>query len=78
MKTREQLEEDLLETLRQRQAEWKRASNDERDAARQRFIEALHAFNSLVLYNKLPEADFGRRQDTGKEGSPSGRMTTNA
>jgi hypothetical protein len=57
MKTREELEEALLETLRQRQAEWIRASDDERDEARQRFMAALKAFNSLVLYYKIPDAD---------------------
>jgi hypothetical protein len=57
MKTREELEEALLETLRQRQAQWIRASDDERDEARQRFMAALKAFNNLVLYNKIPEAD---------------------
>lgn len=51
---RQQLEEELLEKLRQRQDEWIRASEDDRDAARQRFMDALHVFNSLILYDKLP------------------------
>jgi len=59
MKTREELEEALLENLRQRQAEWIRASDDERDDARKRLIDALHAFNSLVLYNKIPDLGDG-------------------
>ena len=55
MKRREELEETLLEILRQRQLEWIRASGDERDEARKRFITALHAFNGLVLHNKIPD-----------------------
>lgn len=42
-KARQQIENALLEQLRQRQIEWVRASDQDRDAARQRFLDALHS-----------------------------------
>jgi hypothetical protein len=54
-KTRQQIEVELMEILRQRQEEWSMASDDNRDEARFRFMNALHAFNSLVLYGKFPD-----------------------
>jgi hypothetical protein len=53
-KTRRQIENDLLEDLRQRQMEWMQASDQDREAARRQFIGALQVFNDLVLYGKLP------------------------
>jgi hypothetical protein len=54
-KTPQQIEDELMEVLRQAQLEWSRASEDNREAARQRFISALHVFNGLVFDNKPPE-----------------------
>jgi len=54
-KSRQRLEEELLEKLRQRQAEWIKAPLDERAAARRSFMDALETFNRLVLYGKPPE-----------------------
>ncbi len=48
-KTQEQIKNDLAEVLRERQIEWIRASDQDRDAARQRFMVALHLFNSFAL-----------------------------
>jgi hypothetical protein len=56
-KNREQVETELLETLRRRQHEWTTAPEDRRDYARQRFMNALQDFNSLVLYGKAPKAE---------------------
>ena len=50
---RKQIENGLLEDLRQKQIEWMRASDHDRVAARQQFIDALNRFNSLVLEGKL-------------------------
>ena len=52
--TSQQIETELLEVLRLRQYEWVTASDGQRDIARQRFMNALHAFNSAVLYGKYP------------------------
>jgi hypothetical protein len=54
-KTRQQVEIELLEALRHHQMEWIASSDGNRDIARQRFMNALHAFNSFVLYNKPPD-----------------------
>lgn len=54
-KTRERIENDLLEKLREKQIEWVRASDQERDAARQRFLDALHSFNGFVLDGSVPK-----------------------
>jgi hypothetical protein len=54
-KTRQTIEEELLEELNRSQREWIAASEPDRAAARQRFMDALHTFNSLVLYGKTPE-----------------------
>jgi hypothetical protein len=53
-KSRQEIETHLLEILQKRQSEWACASEDNRDAARQRFTNALNVFNSLVLYGKPP------------------------
>ena len=55
-KSREQLEMELLEILRQRRQEWLAAPHDYRDYARQRFMDALQDFNALVLYGNPPLA----------------------
>ena len=52
--TREEIESDLLERLRKCQKEWISASENNRDEARQHFMEALHTFNSVVLYGWFP------------------------
>ena len=51
-KTREQIENDLLEQLRQRHIDWIGASEQERDAARRRFMDALHWLNRFVFAAK--------------------------
>jgi hypothetical protein len=53
-KARQDLETELLEIMRERQREWASAKDEHRDLMRQRFMNALHAFNSLVLYDKHP------------------------
>jgi hypothetical protein len=53
-RTRQEIEKDLLERVRKSQQEWISASEDNRDEARQRFMDALQTFNSLVLYAKFP------------------------
>lgn len=52
-RTRHELASDLLELLRLSQLDWTRASEEDRDAARQRFMEALDAFNRVVLQGRL-------------------------
>ena len=82
MKTREELEEALLENVRQRQTEWIRASDEERDEARKRFIDALRAFNSLVVHYKIPDSVEGKGAHVGladgatKKGSAGSTTTT--
>ena len=49
-RTKQEMETDLLEELRLRQREWNRASEEDRDVARQRFMNALDTFYSLVLH----------------------------
>ena len=51
-KTRERIEDELLEDLQQKQAEWTTASEDNRDLACRSFRRALQIFNDLVLYNR--------------------------
>ena len=50
-KTRWQIEDEVMEELRHRQLEWTNASEEDRDLARQKFLNTLHIFNSLILYN---------------------------
>ena len=52
-KTRQEIENDPLEDMRQKQLEWRQASALDKDLARQRFMDALHRFNSLILYDKF-------------------------
>jgi hypothetical protein len=54
-KSRQQLETDLLEILRQRRLEWIDASEDSRVEARGEFMDALSAFNRLVLNGKISD-----------------------
>lgn len=54
-KTPEHIKSELLEQLRQRQIEWIRAADQERDAARQRFLEILHSYNRLVRDDDVPK-----------------------
>jgi len=51
-KNRQQMQNELMEVLRQRQDEWSRASDDNRAVARLRFLNVLRKLNSLVLYGK--------------------------
>ena len=44
------LETELLEKVRLAQEDWRKASREEQDAARTRFVAALHILNSIVLY----------------------------
>ena len=55
-KTRQQIETELLDELRQTQAEWCSAAENDRDAARQRFMDALQRFNGVILHKKPPES----------------------
>ncbi len=44
-----------MEVLRRRQRERSSADEDNRDVARQRFMNALYAFNSLVQPDRIPD-----------------------
>ena len=46
-KTRHAIEFELLEDLQVRQVEWTRACEEERDVARQRFMNALQTFKNF-------------------------------
>jgi hypothetical protein len=62
-KTRERIENELLEDLRQKRAEWIKASEDNRDLARQRFINALLIFDIVVIHKTpLEDLSIGRRE----------------
>jgi len=54
-KTRERIEDELLEDLQQKQAEWATTKEDNRDLACQRFKRALRIFNDFVLDNRSPK-----------------------
>jgi hypothetical protein len=54
-KTRQQIEDELGEALRLSQRAWNFAQEENRDAARQRFMKAIQAFNALVLDGKAPK-----------------------
>jgi hypothetical protein len=54
-KTKQQIEAQLLEELRRHKKEWVTASDDNREAARERFMDALNVFNSFVIYGKLSD-----------------------
>ena len=56
VKTQDRLEDDLREALRQRRSEWLRATDEDRDEARERFGEALRLFTGFILDGRLPEA----------------------
>jgi len=49
---RRRLASELLDTVRRAHIAWRGAPEGERDRARLRFMDALHAFNSLVLHDK--------------------------
>jgi len=53
LKTREQIENDLSEDLYNKQLAWRGASDQDRETARQQFMDALHRFNSFILYGKF-------------------------
>ena len=53
--SKQDIESQLLEELSLRQTEWRRASEGDRDVARQRFMNALLVFNSLVLDGQPPK-----------------------
>jgi hypothetical protein len=51
-KTREQIEDELLEEIHKAQVEWRAAAQEHREAARERFAEALHVFNKLITQDE--------------------------
>ena len=51
----QQIADELMEALRRRQREWSSADEDNRDVARQRFMNALYAFHSLILPDRIPD-----------------------
>lgn len=59
-KARQQIENALLEQLRQRQIEWVRASDQDRDAARQRFLDALHSVQRTRVLRRRSEESVAR------------------
>jgi hypothetical protein len=54
-RTRQLIETALVNELRQCHTEWARASHDERSAARERFMVAMHRFNIVAFYNEPQE-----------------------
>jgi hypothetical protein len=52
---RQHVEAELLEAVRRTQLAWRDATEEKRDVARQRFKDALNAFNSVVLHGKEPD-----------------------
>jgi hypothetical protein len=54
-KTRQEFENELMELLRKRRWEWETASEENREIAGHRFMDALAAFNGFVVFEKLPE-----------------------
>jgi hypothetical protein len=53
-KSREQMESDLLAAVQFARRVWIESPENERESARTRFIQALQAFNNLVLYDQEP------------------------
>jgi hypothetical protein len=53
-KNREQMESELLAAVQFARLAWIESPENERDSARARFIQALNAFNNLVLYDREP------------------------
>ena len=54
-KTRQQIESYLLAQLRQRQIAWIAASDQDRDVARQRFMNTLHSLNGFMFDGEIPQ-----------------------
>ena len=54
-KSREQIESELLAAVQFARLVWIESPENERDSARARFTQALHAFNHLVLYDQEPQ-----------------------
>ena len=54
-RNREQVESDLLAAVQFARLAWVESPENERDSARARFIQALQAFNDLVLYDREPQ-----------------------
>jgi len=54
---RQHVEAELLEEVHRAQMAWRDATVEKRDVARQRFKEALNAFNSVVLHGKEPDGE---------------------
>jgi hypothetical protein len=52
--TRERLEEQMLAELKQAEAEFQNAAPDQKEAAAERYREALQKFNDLILDRKPP------------------------
>src|ERR1039458_426215 len=53
IKTRRQIEQEFLDVVRQRQAEWLGATPEASSATQQRFLKTLQAFTALVIDGKL-------------------------
>jgi len=52
LKAQEKIEEDLRDALLERRSEWINAPEVDRDQARQRFIDALREFKTVVVCGK--------------------------
>jgi hypothetical protein len=54
-KTRQQIEDELMEVLRERWREWEAASEENREIARQRFLDALEGSTASFCTASCPE-----------------------
>jgi hypothetical protein len=55
LEDRRRREAGLLDAVQRALIAWRGTPKGERDRARQRFMDALHAFNSLVLHDEQPD-----------------------
>jgi len=53
-KERQRLETELLRNLQKAQSAWRKATGEERIAARSHFMATLHVFNSVAIQGKDP------------------------
>ena len=54
-KSRQEVEEELLDVMKERRREWINANPQDRGFARLRFRQSVQAFNAVVLYAEGPE-----------------------
>jgi len=54
-KRRRRIEEEMMLSLRQKQADWQAATEETHEVARQGFVKALLIFNAFLLDGELPE-----------------------